>query len=251
MSAETSDVNTPYLILNVPHSSTIIPIRYRELFLVGYISDELRIMTDWYTDELFNFPGAKIIKAELSRLVIDMERFWNDDEEPMSKVGMGAVYSRTSRGDRLIENVLAQRTEMQSHYSAYHKELETAVDMAIAHAGKATIIDCHSFSSVPLPHEADKSYPRPDICIGTDSFHTPGGLAGLFYSYFTKKGFSVTFNSPFSGSIVPIKHYKKDRNVMSIMIEINRSLYMDELSTSKTEGYEKLKTMLYELLGSV
>jgi hypothetical protein len=35
------------------------------------------------------------------------------------------------------------------------------------------IIDVHSFSSVPLPHEPDQTPRRPEVCIGFDRFHSP------------------------------------------------------------------------------
>lgn len=186
MSVENRNVGTSCLVLNIPHSSTCIPDRYQDSFLVDYINDEIRIMTDWYTDDLFYFPNARTVRSGISRLVVDMERFWDDAQEPMSKVGMGAIYSLTSRGDLLIEDPLSHKSEMQPYYIAYHKELETAVDMAIASAGKAIIADCHSFSSVPLPHEADKSYPRPDICIGTDFFTRLMSCPDSFTAFFQR-----------------------------------------------------------------
>ena len=239
------------LVLNIPHSSTCIPEQYRDSFLIDYLSEEMRIMTDWYTDELFNFPQARIVKSGISRLVVDMERFWNDEEEPMSQMGMGAVYSRTSRGDRLVEDVEARRMEMQPYYAVYHKELETAVDKAIAYSGNAIIVDCHSFSSIPLPHEKDTSYPRPDICIGIDSYHTSNELAGFVYDFFTGKGLHVAYNSPFAGTIVPMKHYKKDKRVASVMMEINRSLYMDERTCAKKDGYLDMRKMISELMTGI
>ena len=35
-------------------------------------------------------------------------------------------------------------------------------------------------------------------------------------------------NQPFSGTIVPMKHYRKDQRVQSLMIEINRWFYLAE-----------------------
>ena len=41
-------------------------------------------------------------------------------------------------------------------------------------------------------------------------------------------GYSTVRNEPFSGTIVPLKHYRKDQRVQSLMIEINRKLYVKE-----------------------
>jgi hypothetical protein len=43
----------------------------------------------------------------------------------------------------------------------------------VAQSGVCLIVDCHSFASVALPYELDQTSERADICVGTDSFHTP------------------------------------------------------------------------------
>lgn len=53
-------------------------------------------------------------------------------------------------------------------------------------------------------------------------YHTPGWLIGCCVNLLEGWGFSVKINSPFSGSIVPMRFYQQDRRVMSIMIEVNR-----------------------------
>ncbi|MBR5933302.1 MAG: N-formylglutamate amidohydrolase [Treponema sp.] len=98
----------------------------------------------------------------------------------------------------------------------------------------------------PLPHENDRT-DRPDICIGTDDFHTPDELKEYFTSEFAKRNYRVKINSPFCGSIVPLKYYRKNRNVKSIMIELNRSLYMDKTG-KKTEGFAALKKEVAEII---
>ena len=47
------------------------------------------------------------------------------------------------------------------------------------------------------------------------------------------RGWSVRENSPFAGSIVPLPHYGKERRVASVMVEINRSLIMDEATGAR------------------
>ena len=51
-------------------------------------------MTDWYTDELFDNSLCPSVKAEVSRLLCDTERFCSDKDEEMSKYGMGFYYKK-------------------------------------------------------------------------------------------------------------------------------------------------------------
>jgi N-formylglutamate amidohydrolase len=92
----------------------------------------------------------------------------------------------------------------------------------------AIIIDCHSFPSVPLPYEQAQDLRRPEICIGTDAFHTPKWLSEALISMFQRKGYSVSVNDPFAGAIVPARFVNRSDRVLSVMIEIRRDLYMDE-----------------------
>ena len=69
---------------------------------------------------------------------------------------------------------------------------------------------------------------RPDICIGTDPFHTPAPVCDAFVSAFAALGFRVAVDTPFSGALVPAKYYRRDSRVQSVMVEVNRSLYLDE-----------------------
>lgn len=57
-------------------------------------------------------------------------------------------------------------------------------------------------------------------------------------------GHSVLMNKPYSGSIVPMKYYRKDKRVQSIMLEINRKLYLEGGSANKSEGYERIKSVV-------
>ena len=51
-------------------------------------------MTDAFTNDLFvpDFVGAQTIIFPMSRLVLDPERFLNDDQEIMSELGMGCKF---------------------------------------------------------------------------------------------------------------------------------------------------------------
>ena len=114
------------------------------------------------------------------------------------------------------------------------------VDSCLEQHDQCLIIDCHSFPARPLPYESDKN--RPDICIGTDTYHTSTVLKNQLSTAFKAHGYDVAIDSPFSGTIVPLKHYHKDQRVESVMIEVNRSLY------ASPTGFKRVQCDLYHAI---
>ncbi len=229
------------LILNIPHSSIFLPcnsVKYEE---------ELLFMTDWYTEELFSSGVGRPLVFPLSRLVCDIERFRDLSQEPMEEIGMGICYSKT-HDLKILSNPDEKHRQyiLEHYYDVYHSMLECYVEEALDDFDRALILDCHSFSPVPLPYEPDQNPNRPDICIGTDSFHTPQALIEQTVSFFKDKGFTVKINSPYLGTIVPTSFYKDDERVNSIMIELNRSLYLKDGTTEKNSYFKTLKAFLRE-----
>ena len=102
------------------------------------------------------------------------------------------------------------------------------MDQALEEHDRCLIIDGQSFPSKALPYEINSEAARPDFCLGTDDFHTAEKLVGGVESELQRLGYSTVRNEPFSGTIVPLKYYRKDQRVQSLMIEINRKLYVKE-----------------------
>jgi len=231
------------VILHIPHSSTYIPESFQVLEGVC-LEQEFQRMTDWFTDELFDFREAAQLVFPYSRLYCDVERFREDKDESMASKGMGVCYTSTSFGTKLREVGSKEKAFIKSTiYDKHHKKLESLVDEALEAHGSALIIDCHSFSNEPLPHE--DSTVRPDICIGTDDFHTPPELIETLRSYFEEEGLTVIINEPFSGTMVPLKYYHKERLVKSIMIEVNRKLYLND-KFEKNENFNRMKGIIHD-----
>lgn len=243
------------MILHIPHSSDIIPGNFRDQIVLSDddLAAELTLMTDAFTDELFALPEATILRFPISRLLVDVERFPDDAEEPMSKVGMGMIYTLTASGKKLKRTLQPQetRTLVSLYYETHHQALLTEVKIELEKYGKALIVDCHSFPSHPLQCDKDQSIPRPEFCIGTDSFHTPKSLSQTTALNLKKMGYSVRMNQPYEGTLVPMAFYRKDRRVASIMVEINRSLYMDEMAGAKTSAFDFTKKQMQSLLCSI
>lgn len=49
------------VIIHIPHSSTLIPVELRKKFIINNeeLENELLVMTDCCTDELFSYPGIE------------------------------------------------------------------------------------------------------------------------------------------------------------------------------------------------
>ncbi len=212
-------------------------------------------MTDHLTDELVApaLPSAHRVRFPVSRLIVDPERFPDDKDEPMSGVGMGVIYEKASHGAtlRAAPAPAARQRLMQAYYFPHHAALDAAVSASIERHGCCAVLDMHSFPSQALPYELDQSGDRPDACIGTDPFHTPDELVDGLARGFSAAGLSVAIDRPFSGALVPARHYRKDRRVLSVMVEMNRRLYLDETTGKAAEQFFRIQRVLAGVLGDL
>jgi N-formylglutamate amidohydrolase len=238
------------LILHIPHASTHFPSTDGFILDQEKIQQEIIKFTDWYTNDLFYSATDEMVIAPFSRLFCDVERFANDEEESMSKFGMGALYQKFDDGSLLRTlNPEIRAHIMNDFYWKHHDQLTEVVDQQLEINGTALIIDCHSFPDIPFHYSVDKTSYRPDFNIGTDGYHTPVPLINLAEGFFRYKGYTVQIDEPYSGSIVPLTLYGKNENVQSIMLEINRRLYLNEPSNEKSARYEEIKSVVADFIG--
>lgn len=232
------------LVIHVPHSSVYIPRHLEQRLLVSKkeLRENLLALTDHRTNGLFYCRGAEMLVFPCSRMVCDVERFCDDADEPMSKVGCGVIYEKDAFGRQLRQPPSPEERAamLREYYEPHHLLLEEKVNRCLEHTGRCLIVDGHSFSSVPLPYEPDQNPGRPDICIGTCEGHTPDRLLENTASFFVSRGYRTDVDRPYAGSIVPLRHMH-DSRVQSIMIEVNRGLYMQSGSFKTSGGYGRLK----------
>ncbi len=242
-------------IIHVPHASTVIPDDVRATFCLtdDELQTELIRMTDWYTDELFAVPGIACLHYPVSRLVVDPERFVDDDRELMSRVGMGAVYTRTSFGTPLRPELapVERQALLDRYYWPHHRQFDQRVEQALELFGRCLIIDAHSFSPHPLPHEPDQHPDRPDYCLGTSAYHTRPQLVDAAESCLRAMRRSVFRDRPFAGTLVPQRYYQTDRRVQSIMIEVSRGLYLQPASSDRSDGFDATSSEVHELVSTI
>lgn len=234
------------LLLHIPHSSTAFPQNSGWSFEV--LNEDEQLLIDYYTDELFlpKSTSDQVSKKVFSycRLFSDVERLIND---PLEKEGLGVSYFRwvpSKDGYGKSLRSFSEKTSAFALYADFHAE----VSKKIVEMGEGTLlVDCHSFSS--LPNLLNSNPPDIDICIGYNNDETcPNKVTiGNIVQYFKARGYKVGINEPFSNSktfSVPVKYH-------SVMIEVNKRLYMNEQTLEKTEGFERLKQDIQALYTDV
>lgn len=237
------------LILHIPHASIHIPDQTGFLVSNEDLQEEILKLTDWYTDDLFSNAKDHIIRAPFSRVFCDVERFADDAHEVMARKGMGVLYETSDLGEtiRKVSPVFRQKV-LKEYYYPHHNMLKEAVQQQLIREGKTLIIDCHSFPDQPFKRDLNKQPNRPDFNIGTDDFHTPQKLVDTAAEFFNSKGYSVGINWPYTGTIVPLDYHKTNKKVKSIMLEINRKLYLRDSGNQKSDGYAEIRMITQEFL---
>lgn len=242
------------VILHVPHSAREIPPDVRAAIVLDdeALARELGHITDAHTAELAEAAAERAsitpwrFVNRLSRLVVDPERF-PDEREEMRAVGMGAVYTRTTHQEPLRPADTDPEPLVERYFRPYARAMTDAVAARLAATGRAVVIDVHSYPSAPLPYELHGRGPRPPVCLGTDSFHTPPELLAAAREAFAPCG-ETGLDSPFSGTYVPLEFYGTEPRVAALMIEIRRDTYMTEPGGPAGPGLARLAKALAALV---
>ncbi|NKW46039.1 N-formylglutamate amidohydrolase [Rhodococcus hoagii] len=245
------------VLIHVPHSSRFIPPEIRADLLVSdrELMEELDEATDTATDAIAAAAAAcapmrpTIVINQLSRLVVDPERF-PDDTESANAVGRGVVYTRTCSGAPLRAEPYLRTAELiDAHFRPYATTVTEVVADRLHACGRAVIIDLHSYPQKPSAFE-DDSAARPPLCIGTDPHHTPEWLIHAARGAFAPLG-HIGENTPYGGSYVPLRYYGQERHVVSVMIELRRDTYLVDPRTPHPERVARLGRMVAGLIDAV
>ena len=89
---------------------------------------------------------------------------------------------------------------------------------------------------------------RPDVCLGTDSAHTPAALLRRLEEECRSLGWSVAVDRPYKGAIVPLEMLGREPNLSAVMIELNRRLYLQGGEGLKVPGFTRVQAGVRRLL---
>ena len=253
---------TSPLVLSSPHSGSIYPASFLASSRLDIAT--LRRSEDAYVDELFMGglkSGAPLLRAHFPRAYLDLNRepyeldprMFDARLPPFANTrsvrvagGLGTVarvvgdsqeiYARRLRLDEVLARI-------EALYQPYHRTLEALLTRAWQNFGAAVLIDCHSMPSLSTcqPSRESERKVKADFVLG-DRYGTScaADLVDRAEHELRGLGYSVLRNKPYAGGFITEHYGDPGNNLHAIQIEINRGLYMEEMTLTKAERFNAI-----------
>lgn len=259
-----SEISAP-LVLDSPHSGTAYPPDFAPAAAFG----PLRTAEDTWVNDLWSEAvnlGVPLIAAEFPRSYIDANRA-ADEIDPLLldqpwpgpladsskvKLGKGLIWRMLDDGTPLYDRKLTideVRHRIEACWKPYHAALGMILDAAHTHFGKVWHINCHSMPSVAGAYATNRpGLAHPDFVLGDrDGTTSDPAFREFIAAWLRERGYQVTVNDPYKGVELVRVFGNPTQGRHSLQIEVNRKLYMDEVSLRPTANYARLKAHLREL----
>lgn len=252
------------LVYDSPHSGA----HYPEDFDYTCDFDDLVYTEDKYVDELFasapNHGGSFLI-ANFPRSYIDPNRAIDDvdlkiladewscgDINPTARsdAGIGLIRRLVKPGMPLYKEPLKSEEvihRIEKYYKPYHSALEQLIEEAHYNFGQAWHINCHSMpASSATPKQPigliGNAAKASDFVLGDRDGKTCDiNFTHALRDFLKGLGYTVTLNDPFKGVELVERYSNPARGRHSIQIEINKALYMNEVTHEKSSNFSALK----------
>jgi N-formylglutamate deformylase len=260
-----AEPRTP-LILDSPHSGCDFPAD----FGAAVSEFDLRHGEDCFVDELWlpaTERGVGLLAARVPRTYIDYNRHagdidlelieggaWPGEFMPSGKARIGkALLWRTLDDGRAIYSrkltVDEVRRRIEHFHQPYHHALARRIEATHARFGASWHIDCHSMNAVAgAQGEGGAGSARSDIVLGDrDGTTCDAPFTELVRSMLTAMGYDVRVNDPYKGVELVRAYSNPAERRVSLQLEVNKRLYMDEATQKKTAGFAALQANLATL----
>ncbi|MGH8759251.1 MAG: N-formylglutamate amidohydrolase, partial [Burkholderiales bacterium] len=135
-------------------------------------------------------------------------------------------------------------------WKPYHEALGNAINNAVSTHGFCIHLNCHSMPAVATSHATlFPGLAHADFVIGDrDGTTASPALSERVVQHLRGLGFSVSHNHPYKGVEIVKRHGNPAEHRHSIQVEINRGLYMDEVSLEIKPGFSNLQASLHSLV---
>jgi len=241
-----------------PHSGRVYPAAFLRAVRLDPLT--LRKSEDCFVDQLVDEVsalGAPLLTAEFPRAYLDVNREpyeldptlireplpdFANSQSPRVVGGLGTIPRIVADGEDIYEGALPLATAYQRIellYKPFHQALAALIDETYARFGTAVLIDCHSMPSALMNTGGSA---RPDFVLG-DRF---GASCHPVLTAFVKDvlsglGYSIQVNRPYAGGFITEHYGRPVRGVHALQLEVNRGIYLDEATLTRTRRYTYLK----------
>ncbi len=199
------------------------------------------------------------IDANRNELDIDAELIEGEWPVPLqptvSKRGLGLLKSKSRYGEPVHERKLTVAEVMErinKYHRPYYAELKQNIDRMKSAYGFVYHLSCHCMSAVGAPTHPDPGKDRPDFCLG----NVNGKTSSQEFIEFVQKtiqslGYSCTINDPYTGGELNSRFGAPKDGIESIMVEINKKLFMDTKTFRKKPEFDGLKANVDKVLAII
>ena len=250
------------VVYDSPHSGRYYP----SDFETALPRTDLRRAEDAYVDELLDGAlayGIPVLDATYPRAYIDLNRAPTDiDPELLSEPWPTplAPSEKSTRGLGLIRRFVVPgvainarrlspsevQTRIDAVYLPYHAALDELIESTRSRFGMVWHINWHSMKSKGNAMTPDGDVMRRvDAIVSDADGRTASPDVTRFVAYTLRGlGMRVAVNDPYKGGTIVRRIGAPSRGVHSIQVELNRALYLDEHSVTKTTGLVALGRLI-------
>jgi N-formylglutamate deformylase len=230
----------------------------------------LRLSEDAYVEELFAAApahGAPLLAANMPRAYVDLNRGPAElDPALIEGVRAHGLNPRVAAGLGVVPRVVAEGVPIYSGklpaaealrridriHAPYHEALGRLLDTAHQVFGIAMLFDCHSMPSDALRSVAGARGRRPDVVLGDRYGASAGGwVMDQTQAVLEAAGFVVARNAPFAGGYITQRYGRPARGYHAIQIELDRSLYLDEVRIEPGAGFDATRSAMSEVVAAL
>jgi len=255
------------VVFDSPHSGSNYPSDFNHIVP----TDKIRRAEDMYVDELFESAprnGATLISALFPRSYIDPNRSLEDlDPELLAetwpgpvrpgekaRLGHGLIWRLCPPDMKLYVEKLSPndvRSRIDRYWQPYHDALRLALNDHYQQFGAVWHVNCHSMPSAtrgPFVNGGGQA----DFVLGDrDGTTASPEFLHLVRDCLREMGHSVKINDPYKGVELVRAYSDPGRGRNSLQIEINRALYMDEMSFERLPQFADLQKDLERLVATI
>lgn len=240
------------IFLSSPHSGEMIP---EEVIWLSHLPETILMCdVDRYVDRLYA-PGCErlaipFIVTPWHRYVVDLNREPQDIDGQCVVGAVGAVgkefvsalhWVRTTKGDLLMPQPMAPSLHerlVDKYWRPFHEQV-LAQFAHFRRMGHDQIyhLDVHSMPSQGTDKHLDAGQRRPQIVVS--DYHGKScapKFRDLVVHAYESAGFEVKVNWPYQGGRITQLYGRPELGQHTVQVEMNRALYMDEITKQKRDS---------------